>query len=662
MAALTMASCATGREQSNGQVPIRVKITPSQAAARPEGASPAALGEPGDEAANGDRPVWTERLADHQDFLRFSTPVRGIPFTKFVIDRKTGRIFYFWTAVYPFHYNFINEVMAKEIPGVLDHMGPGGNWGEGLVLGSLGYHRGVYGFEFLEADTPTPEVLRFTYRRIEETFPKADVRFRAVSKRQQELAKAVGDVPWIGADFLSTQDTYQCLNEGKAIGRLKVLAPGEDPVRMAFPPGTIVVLDEVPNDISHVDGILATRFSTPLSHVNLRATAWGVPNAGNKTIAPLAKELDGKIVYYEAGPTSMVLREATPEERAEFERGMARSGGGAKKLLIPPADLEFRGLPRLVGLTERDVVRVGAKAANLGVLATRGSGDSFEVPPGLAIPFSYYVDHVRQGIQPKIDALLSDEATRSDVEALDRALAGIREAIGAAPLEPGFREELLVRVHHLFGEAGLFVRSSTNAEDLPGFNGAGLYDTVPNVRGDEALVAAVKQVWASVWNLRAFREREFRGIDHRSVYPGVIIQVGVDADAAGVLITKDILRKHATSGIFINAKRGLGIRVVDGKRVPEQVLYDENLDEIRVISRSQDDVALKFAPGGGVKEVKVGGGGVVLTEARVRALVRAAQEARKLFPWVKQALDIEWLMVGDRVYLVQARPYVEAGR
>ena len=66
---------------------------------------------------------------------------------------------------------------------------------------------------------------------------------------------------------------------------------------------------------------------------------------------------------------------------------------------------------------------------------------------------------------------------------------------------------LYKRVRLKLGGKGVFVRSSTNAEDLPGFNGAGLYDTVANVRGKAALGEAVKQVWASLWNLRAVEER-----------------------------------------------------------------------------------------------------------------------------------------------------------
>ena len=76
--------------------------------------------------------------------------------------------------------------------------------------------------------------------------------------------------------------------------------------------------------------------------------------------------------------------------------------------------------------------------------------------------------------------------------------------------------------------------------------------------------------------------------------------------------------------LYINAKRGLGLRVVDGRRVPEQVLVNEASHDLRIISRSDDAVALQFDAKGGVREVAVARGEPVLSEARVWALVAAA--------------------------------------
>ena len=156
---------------------------------------------------------------------------------------------------------------------------------------------------------------------------------------------------------------------------------------------------------------------------------------------------------------------------------------------------------------------------------------------------------------------------------------------------------------HLAGK-GVFVRSSTNAEDLDGFNGAGLYDTVGNVQGRAALANAIKQVWASLWNFRAVEERELYGIDHRQVYSGVLIQYGINASAAGVLVTTNLYDPSDRNTYTINAKRGLGIRVVEGATVPEQILFDTRNFGTKIISRSDDPTMLVFDKEGGIREVK----------------------------------------------------------
>ena len=161
---------------------------------------------------------------------------------------------------------------------------------------------------------------------------------------------------------------------------------------------------------------------------------------------------------------------------------------------------------------------------------------------------------------------------------------------------------------------------------------------------------------SSLWNARAFEERAFYRIDHRACYPGVIVQVGVDASAAGVLITRNLFDPGDHAAVTINAKHGLGLRVVDGRRVPEQVLYDRKTGTLRIISRSDDPVALVFDQSGGVREVQTGGK-AVLTDALIRQLAVVASDVERIFP-DKGPQDIEWLIADGRVQVVQSRPYV----
>ena len=136
------------------------------------------------------------------------------------------------------------------------------------------------------------------------------------------------------------------------------------------------------------------------------------------------------------------------------------------------------------------------------------------------------------------------------------------------------RAEVLRRWHAEFPGKGVFARSSTNSEDLPNFNGAGLYTSMPNLKTDDQLIEGIKTVWASVWNFEAYEARERAGIDHAKIYMAVLIQEGINSESSGVMITTDPFNKDSKEpAIYISAKRGLGMRVVEGQRIAEQVVF-----------------------------------------------------------------------------------------
>ena len=204
--------------------------------------------------------------------------------------------------------------------------------------------------------------------------------------------------------------------------------------------------------------------------------------------------------------------------------------------------------------------------------------------------------------------------------------------------------------------AGVFVRSSSNSEDLPGFSGAGLYTTVPNVKTEAALTQAVKAVWASVFNPEAWEARRAVGFDAQAVSMAVLVQAAIDADSAGVMITRDPFDAGHPFVTYISAKRGLGTRVVEGRRIAEEVMYSSWSKAIQVLSRSGEDTALQLDAQGGVKEVPIEAGRAVLNDALVLRLAGVAAAVKRLFRGMDQ--DIEWAIMGERIVLLQARPYV----
>jgi phosphoenolpyruvate synthase/pyruvate phosphate dikinase len=253
--------------------------------------------------------------------------------------------------------------------------------------------------------------------------------------------------------------------------------------------------------------------------------------------------------------------------------------------------------------------------------------------------------------------MLGNDRFNHDPVYRKQRLAELRAKIQNGKLNENFARTVVEKRRALLGEKGVFVRSSTNSEDLPNFSGAGLYTTVPNVRDDQQLLETIKTVWASLWNYEAYEARESFGINHSAVYPAVLIQEGVNAEAAGVLITTNPFDQDDRHAVYVNAKRGLGIRVVEGRRVPEQLIYNPRTGAVRALTRSADDTMLTFDERGGVREVKIETERAVLTDAVVRRLARAALEIERAFGGRDQ--DIEWITVKDRIYIVQSRPYVE---
>ena len=653
--------------RSNEAAPRRdpPRVAPDAAAAKPDAVA-AAADVPLPVTPVPDTParrMWTPEVRDEATFLDYSKELGGERFTKFVVDLRTNAIYYFDVDVYRVHKDFVFAELYKKprTPEAVREFDKNYHADKPeFLLCYLVHHLAAdrWTFAFWEGDKMTAEHVRRAYQRMRETFYLADqVKFRPDSSRQEALAPKLEGVPVLTNDQLYKDAEYQAFNPGRAIGTLRLVPVGAKYDELTFLPDEIPILPESLPDITPVAGIISETFSTPLSHVSLRARAWGIPNIGLKGAAAKYEALIGKTVVFEATPSGHTLRAARPDEVDAWRSRAA----GEHKVVIPKADLDSRDLRMLDQLRAADVIAFGAKASNLGEIV-HGNLPGFSVPPGFGVPIAYYAAHLKAaGLDQKVDAMLNDRKFRSDPAVRKQKLAELRDAIIAAPIDPDVLDQLVAQVGVITGgdlTRGVFVRSSTNAEDLPGFNGAGLYDTVPNVKGTEALGKAVKTVWASVWNLRAYEEREFFHIDHRRVYGAILIQLGVNATAAGVLITAHPTDPQEKTTFQINAKSGLGMRVVEGKKVPESLLYDFHNDGLRVLSRSDEDTMLVFDDKGGTREVpNPGKGKPVLTNQRARLLGRAARAIVKLFPR-DRPLDIEWLFEGETLHIVQARPYV----
>ncbi len=602
---------------------------------------------------------FVRSIPDDKTWAVYSRTLGSDTFGKYVIDTTTNDIFFFDVNLFRLHTDFVFQVIYKKPvtnDALIEFVKNYDADKPRFILGYLTHHLKVdeWTMSFWEGDTIRPADIRRARQKLVATFFQgAKLKWRPDSPLQEKLLAEMKDIPTITNDKIYKASSYQSFNNGTSTGMLRIVPPEQKFDDLVFNRDEIVILQESYPDITPVSGIVSTVFSTPLSHVNLRAKTWDIPNAGIKDAAQKYAGLAGKVVVLEVRDIDYALRLATAKEVKTWQAQQK----AAKTVKIPQADLKTKDFRHLDKIRAKDTRIYGAKTANLGEIVSRNPG--VNVPDGFGIPFYFYQQHLlKNGIYKQIETTLRDERWSKDAAFRKDAAQKLRDAIRAAPIDDKLLDALWDKVQKDLHGKGVFVRSSTNAEDLEGFNGAGLYDTVPNVKEKQALGEAVKQVWGSVWNFTAVEERALFGIDHRFVYAGVLVQIGVNATAAGVLITKNLYDPDDASSYTINAKRGLGLRVVGGTTVPEQVIFDTSNYGTKIISRSDDPTMLVFdEKTGGVKEMPNDNKETILSEYRAYVLAMACKKIIPLFS-ARYPLDIEWVLVGDEVWIVQARPYM----
>lgn len=332
---------------------------------------------------------------------------------------------------------------------------------------------------------------------------------------------------------------------------------------------------------------------------------------------------------------------------------------------MPGSIRPFRDLDRSL------VAEVGGKNANLGELVRHCAAAGIRVPDGFALVADAFRRHLRAaGLEAEIyDAL--DALDIRDIAALARTGRAIRERVRAAPLPVEIESELRDAYDALsrqYGEAAtdVAVRSSATAEDLPEASFAGQQESYLNVRGQAALVEAVRNCMASLFTDRAIVYRAERGYAHRAVALSVGVQKMVRSDlaCAGVMFTLDT-ESGFRDVLEITGAWGLGETVVKGQVNPDEItIHKPTLARgfRSIVRRDAGDKAMKlvYAEGGtgATRQVRVAladRSRLVLTDDEALVLARwgLAIETHYGTP-----MDIEWAKDGrsGELFVVQARP------
>ena len=579
----------------------------------------------------------------------------ALPHLLFVIDRKDqNKIYYVNTKRYAFHKDFVNGTYLSLERGREFFENNYLKANRRFILGTIAYQTPLkrWTFEFWEGDLIPADQIKVTADVIKASF-LFPVAYKPNSIRQDDESRKVAGLERVLQSDIAREQEYQALNVAKGLGRIHVIPKLDEHVEIGF--NEILVLDEVPVQLPPVAGVITSHPSTPLSHINLLAKGWGVPNAYIKNAQTLLKQYDGWWVAFETRRDGYTIKKADVDQLREYQRRLAQR----LDVMKPRFNLAET---RLLGLSRQraqSAIAYGGKSANLGeVMNARLPG--LVVPNGFTIPFYYYDQFLEANkLDHAIYAMLNDQKFVHDPAYRRQQLVSLRERIKQGKFDETLRARILRRVHQESPGKGLFVRSSSNSEDLPNFSGAGLYTTVPNVRDDQQLIEAIKTVWASLWNAEAYEARERAVIDHSKIFMAVLIQEGINSESSGVMITTDPFDKDNKGAIYISAKRGLGIKVVEGKKVAEQIIFRQRANAVQVLTRSDEDSLLTFDEQGGVREVAITGERVVLTDAVIRRLVTAATAIKRVFGSRDQ--DIEWAYMKGQIYIVQSRPFIAGG-
>jgi hypothetical protein len=467
------------------------------------------------------------------------------------------------------------------------------------------------------------------------------------------------------------------LNAGLSRGVLHVLRKVDHAAK--FGRNGIYVLPATTEDLPPVAGIITAGKGNILSHVQLLARNLGIPNvAVDKKLLPQISSREGQKVVLAVSPEGIVQ---LVEDGPQWDEIFADENKSRQVLIRPDLtklDLYTHSFIPLQNIRASDSGRIaGPKAANLGELKHYFPQ---AVTDGLIIPFGLFRSLLDQPIdrggpsvfhwmQAQYALIRSLETNPQKQEAATRRfLTRIRDWIVHADAGREFRERLRVAMEKAFGPDGtygVFVRSDTNVEDLPGFTGAGLNLTVANVVGFENVLKAIKQVWASPFSERAYQWRQAYMENPENVYASVLLLKSIPAEKSGVMVTVDV-----TSGqpgwLTIAVNEGVD-GAVSGQTAEELRIHMAS-GRVRLMAQATEPDKRILLKTGGVAKIAAGGAEAVLSGNDIDLLMNFAKSVPERFPKLLGTdgqpvpADIEFGFYRNQLMLFQIRPFLDSVR
>ncbi len=524
--------------------------------------------------------------------------IPGARSVKVVLDTADGDNQYFQNSVlYQVHYDFASTHLSGNglpvVPSLAEfntaqYYQPDRRF----ILGAVTYYEGpkVWALEFAPYDTASAAMMEKLFRSVKShAFFGAGLKLHPTSDAIASEAKNLpSDIPRVTTDELYAGIDYQPLVLSTGVGRLRFETLASiDEAAISFT--DIVVVDDAPNDIPVVEGLISQDFQTPLSHVNVLSANRKTPNMGlrgalsNESL----RKLEGKLVSLTVGATSWDVHEVTEAQAQAFWKAHKPA-----PVTLPTVDTTSSDLKNIEDVTPEPeaggslrenlkaaVLTYGGKAAHYSVLARTAH---VPIEKAFAIPVYWYFEFMqRNKLFDQLDAMTAEPSFQSDSQVRATKLADFQAAVQAGIVSADLQNLVMTKLAKEYPDHVIRFRTSTNSEDLDGFPCAGCYDSAKGdpAAGVEDVMKAIKFTYSTVWKFRTFEERAYYSVDHKSVGMALLVHDNFPDQyekANGVAITGNPFdEKGLEPALYINVQYGGKVEVVApaAGTTSDQILY-----------------------------------------------------------------------------------------
>jgi len=591
--------------------------------------------------------IYSE-LAVIDDDIPWAPFLNNQEFAKFVIlnqDSERPEIYFINSKTHYIHADFLatidtngDEITSGEIVYNPNDILPNG------VVGSYSFNYSFGAAESFLSTQKTFELLAASMPFLQNNFKHfiGDFGESAYNNIKDDYIGSRIDVV-LESELFSDVD-FLPFNQAEGFGFFRLMALDENPGSR-----DVVLYEALPNSLPRVGGIITSVIQTPLSHVNLRAIQDNVPNAyiRNPLEIDSISNLIGKYIYYKVEQDKYEIREASIEEVNDWFDSIRPTEDQ-----IPDRDLSQTEILPLDEIEFDMANAFGAKCSNVATMRKFGFPEG-TIPNGFGVPFYYYDEFMKfNDFYEQADEMINDPDFISDLEVRIDMLKDFRRDIKDADMPQWMLDSLDV-MHKSFPEGtSIRCRSSTNNEDLPGFSGAGLYTSKTQHPDEGHIQKSIKQVYASMWNFRAFDEREFYRVDQYIAAMGVLCHPNYDEEKSnGVGVSIDPVYETENT-FYLNTQVGESlITNPEANAVPEEILLSTDPSEGFTVLRYSNLVL---------------NNDLVMSEAYLDLMREYLQVIHNEFAILYNVvgadgfgMDIEYkVTVDDRLIIKQARPWV----